>query len=240
MCCSSKTKTLWNSLEVFKRRDVKPNSTSSLLYLNLTPTYRVLMLCNAEHTPGSPAGARTNAENAGKIITRSSTCASKAARPRGSLAAPPVKRPAATPQSSVTARRFQAPAPFTTTESVIFLCTVRHTSISLPDSVDAFRAGNRPTADACIAAPAQEHERASHGCRPPPRGRQFVCVAGVVRPVRGSKFHQRLLSGSTQAASLTCRRGQSLQGAEHHLWLDGFRVVLVLIPILPLSRECSC
>ncbi|KAL7726464.1 hypothetical protein ACLKA6_001086 [Drosophila palustris] len=148
------------------------------------------------------------------------------------------------PQSAVTARRFQAPAPFTpaeavvfirtvrhtpsapfdsvnssnaaapftTTESVIFLCTVRHTSISLPDSVDAFRAGNRPTADACIAAPAQEHERASHGCRPPPRGRQIVCVAGVVRPVRGSQLHQRLLSGSTQAASLTCRRGQSLQG----------------------------
>ncbi|KAM8701563.1 hypothetical protein ACLKA7_000113 [Drosophila subpalustris] len=70
---------------------------------------------------------------------------------------PTVKRPAATPQSAVTARRFQAPAPVTTTESVIFLCTVRHTSILLPDSVDAFRAGNRPTADACIAAPAQEH-----------------------------------------------------------------------------------
>ncbi|KAL7724127.1 hypothetical protein ACLKA6_012279 [Drosophila palustris] len=40
------------------------------------------------NTPGSPAGARTNAGNAAKTITRSSTCASKAARPRGSLAAP--------------------------------------------------------------------------------------------------------------------------------------------------------
>ncbi|KAM8702522.1 hypothetical protein ACLKA7_005638 [Drosophila subpalustris] len=39
-------------------------------------------------TPGSPAGARTNAGNAAKTITRSSTCVSKAARPRGSLAAP--------------------------------------------------------------------------------------------------------------------------------------------------------
>ncbi|KAL7738903.1 hypothetical protein ACLKA6_008484 [Drosophila palustris] len=40
------------------------------------------------NTPGSPAGARTNAGNAAKTITRSSTCVSKAARPRGSLAAP--------------------------------------------------------------------------------------------------------------------------------------------------------
>ncbi|KAL7732574.1 hypothetical protein ACLKA6_019203 [Drosophila palustris] len=51
--------------------------------------YPLASVILSEHiTPGSPAGARTNAGNAAKTITRSSTCVSKAARPRGSLAAP--------------------------------------------------------------------------------------------------------------------------------------------------------
>ncbi|KAL7728198.1 hypothetical protein ACLKA6_005616 [Drosophila palustris] len=41
-----------------------------------------------------------------------------------------VKRPAATPQSAVTARRFQAPAPFTITESVIVSARSAHLDLT--------------------------------------------------------------------------------------------------------------